>query len=184
MAYQRCLTSGTVTSAQGGYAQNNCFAGLTTNEESNKDTANTITGTITSHMAKLSEMTMASINEHATQTNAFLQQLAANTNQLHQQQQDIINQMAMMTINHGAPAPATHQTFPHAPQPIYQPPALPHYQLGYNIPEQQFGGWGTTGRRGGGSGHGVGYGYDSRRARVEEDMATQAYQCLTLEPIN
>ena len=76
--------------------------------------------------------------------NASLQQLAANTNQLHQQQQDIINQMAMMTINHGAPAPATHQTFARAPPPIYQPPALPQYQNGYNIPQQQFGGRGTT----------------------------------------
>ena len=144
-AYQRCLTSGTVTSAQGGYAQNNCFAGLTTNEESNEDTADTITGTITSHMAKLSEMTTASINEHATQTHASLQQLAANTNQLHQQQQDIINQMAMMTMNHGAPATATQQTFACAPPPIYQPPALSQYQMGYNTPQQQFGGRGTPG---------------------------------------
>ena len=123
-AYQRPLTLGTVTSAQGVYAQNNCFAGLMTNEESNDDTANTIAGTITSHMAKIFEMTKASINEHTTQTNASLQQLAANTNQLQQQQQDIINQMAMMTMNHGAPTPATHQTFARAPPPIY-PPALP-----------------------------------------------------------
>ena len=56
-AYQRRLTSGTVTLALGGHAQNNRFAGLTTNEESYNNTADTIAGTITSHMAKLSEMT-------------------------------------------------------------------------------------------------------------------------------
>jgi hypothetical protein len=90
-------------------------------------------------------MTTASINEHTMQTNASLHQLTMNTNQLHHQQQDIINQMAMMTMNHGTPAPATQQNFAHAPPPIYQPPALPQYQMGYNIPQQQFGGRGTPG---------------------------------------
>ena len=41
-AYQRRLTPGTVTLAQGGYAQNNRFSGLTTYEESDNITANTI----------------------------------------------------------------------------------------------------------------------------------------------
>ena len=52
-AYQRCLTSGTITSAQGGFAQNNRFAGLTTDVDSDDDTAETIAGTINSHMANL-----------------------------------------------------------------------------------------------------------------------------------
>ena len=69
------------------------LAGLTRNEESTNNTADTIADTITTHMAKLSKMTTASNNKHSTQTNASLQQLAAKTNQLHQQQQDIINQI-------------------------------------------------------------------------------------------
>ena len=126
------------------------------NEESNNNTSNTIASTITSHMAKLSEMTTASINEHATQTNASLQQLATSTNQLHQQQQDIINQMAVMTMNHGVLVPATQQTFASAPLPIYQPQALPQYQMGYDIPQQEFGGRGTPGGQVGGYGRGGG----------------------------
>ena len=42
-AYQRCLTSGTITSAQGEFAQNNRFAGLATDVDSDDDTAETIT---------------------------------------------------------------------------------------------------------------------------------------------
>ena len=103
---------------------------------------------------------MASINEHTTQTNASLQQLAVNTNHLHQQQQDIINQMAMMTMNHSAKVPATHQTFTHVPPPIYEPPALPQYQQGYNISQQQFGGQGTAGGHGRRRGYGCRGGYD------------------------
>ena len=53
-----------VTLGQGGYVQNNRFAGLTANEESNDNTADTIADTITSHRAKLSKMTTALINEH------------------------------------------------------------------------------------------------------------------------
>ena len=45
-AYQQRLTLGMVISAQGGYAQNNRFVGLTTSEESNENTAKTIAGTI------------------------------------------------------------------------------------------------------------------------------------------
>jgi hypothetical protein len=37
-------------------------------------------------MANLTAQTAATINEHAAQTNKFLQQLTANTTQLHQQQ--------------------------------------------------------------------------------------------------
>ena len=176
-AYQQRLTLGTVTSAQGGYAQNNQLAGLTRNEESTNNTADTIADTITTHMAKLSKMRTASINKHTTQTNASLQQLAANTNQLHQQQEDIINQMGMMTMNHGASAPATQQTFARAHPPIYQPPALPQYQLGYNMAPQQFGGCGTTAME-------VDMVMVAAAPDVEEDVATQGYQCHTLEAIN
>jgi hypothetical protein len=49
-------------------------------------------------MVNLSVQTMATIYEHATQTNAFLQQLVANTSQLYQEQQAIMNQMAVMSL--------------------------------------------------------------------------------------
>jgi hypothetical protein len=139
-AYQRCLTLGTITPAQGGFAPTNRFSGLTTNKDSDKDTAETIPGTINLHMANLTAQTAATINEHATQTNVSLRQLAANAAQLHQQQQAMINQMAMMTMNNGATAAATQQTIAQAPTQIYQPAALPQYQQGYSHTPQQFGG--------------------------------------------
>ena len=151
-AYQRGLTSGTITSVQGGFAQNNRFAGLATDVDSNDDTAETIAGTINSHMANLTAQTAATINEHATQTNASLQQLAANTTQLHQQQQAMMNQMAMMTMNNGTQAGPAQQTFARPPTQIYQPAALPQYQQGYSNTPQQFGGCGgAAGGHGGGS---------------------------------
>jgi hypothetical protein len=57
-------------------------------------------------MANLTAQTAATTNEHATQMNASLQQLAVNMTQLHQQQQAMMNQMAMMTMNNGAQAGA------------------------------------------------------------------------------
>ncbi len=97
-AYQRHLTSGTITSTQNGYPQSNRFAGLVTNKDSDDNTADTITGTIHLHMANFTAQTTATLNEHATQMNASLQQLAADTFQLHQQQQAIMNQMTMMSL--------------------------------------------------------------------------------------
>jgi hypothetical protein len=97
-AYQQCLTSGTITSTQSGYTQSNLFAGLATNKDSDDDTADTIAGTINSPMANLTAQTTATLNKHTTQTNASLQQLAANNAQLHQQQHAIMNQMAMMSL--------------------------------------------------------------------------------------
>ncbi len=117
-AYQRRLTSGTITSAQGGLAQNNRFAGLATDVDSDDDTAETIVGTINSHMANLMAQTASTITEHAMQTNASLQQLSANTTQLHQHQQAMMNQMAMMTMNNGAQAGPAQQTFARPPTPI------------------------------------------------------------------
>jgi hypothetical protein len=94
-------------------------------------------------MVNLSVQTMATINEHATQTNAFLQQLVANTSQLYQEQQAIMNQRAMMSLGgayQGAAAAVTPQQIARAPPQIYQPPALPHYQQGYYNTSQQSGG--------------------------------------------
>ncbi len=54
------------------------------------------------HMANLSQ-TIASIEANVTQINALLQQLAAKNNQLNLQQQAILQQMAMLSMN---PLPA------------------------------------------------------------------------------
>jgi hypothetical protein len=91
-AYQQRLTSGTITSTQVGYAQNNCFAGLATNKDSDNNTADTIAVTIYLHMVNLTVQTTATLNKQATQMNTSLQQLAAINAQLHQQQQAIMNQ--------------------------------------------------------------------------------------------
>jgi len=94
----------------------------------------------------------ATVNKHATQTNASLQQLAANATQLHQQQQAMMNQMAMMTMSNGAQAGTAQQTFAQPPTQIYQPATLPQYQQGYSNTPQQFGGrGGAAGGCGGGS---------------------------------
>jgi oligoribonuclease (3'-5' exoribonuclease) len=118
--------------------------------DSNNDTAETIAGIINSHMTNLTAQTAATINKHATQTNASLQQLATNTTQLHHQQQAMMNQMAMMTMNNGAQAGAVQQTFAPPPTQIYQTAALPQYQQGYGNTLQQFGVCGRLGGRGGG----------------------------------
>jgi hypothetical protein len=64
-AYQRRRTSGMITSARGGFTQDNRFAGLATDVNSNDDTAETIAGIINLHMANLTAQTAAAINEHA-----------------------------------------------------------------------------------------------------------------------
>ncbi len=148
-AYRRRFTSGKITSAQGGFTQTKRFAGLATEVDSDDDTAKTIAGTINSHMANLTSQTAATINEHATQMNASLQQLAANTAQLHKQQQAMMNQMVMMTMNYNAQASAAQQTFARPPTQMYQPAALPQYQQGYGNTPQQFGGRGGAGGQGG-----------------------------------
>jgi hypothetical protein len=117
-AYQQCLTSGTITSTQSGYAQSNRFAGLATNEDSDNNTADTISETIDLHMANLTVQTTATLKEHVMQTHASLQQLPANNAQLHQQQQAIMNQMAMMSLEgayQGATAMVTPQQTTHTP---------------------------------------------------------------------
>jgi hypothetical protein len=145
--YQCRLTSGTITSTQSGYAKSNCFIDLATNKDFVNNTEDTISETITLHMANLTAQTTATLNEHATQTNASLQQLAANNAQLHQQQQAIMNHMAMMSLGgayQGAPAVMKPQQTAHIPPQIYLPPALPHHQQGYYNTPQQSGGHGHT----------------------------------------
>jgi hypothetical protein len=145
-----------ITSTQSGYAPKNRFAGLATTKDSDDDTANIIVETIHLHVANFSAQTMATINKHATQTNVSLQQLASNTSQLHQQQQAIMNQMAMMSLEgtyQGAAAAVTLQQVAHAPPQICQPPALPHYQKGYYNTPQQSGEHGCMAGGGGGCSH-------------------------------
>jgi hypothetical protein len=142
---------------QVGYAKSNRFAGLATNKDSDNNTVDTIEGTINLHMANLTVQTMATLNEQATQMNMSLQQLAANNAQLYQQQQAIMNQMAMMTFGgayQGAAAGVTPQRTPHSPPQIYLPPALPHHHQGYYTTPQQFRGRGCT--AGQSSGHSCG----------------------------
>ncbi len=146
-AYQRCLTSGMITSTQSGYTQSNLFTSLATNKDSDNDIKDTIAGTINSHMASLTAQTMATRNKHPAQRNVSLQQLAASNAQLHQQQQAIINQMAMMSLggaHQGATAVVTMQQTAHAPPQLYLPLALSHHQQGYYYAPQQFGGCGCT----------------------------------------
>ena len=80
-----------MTAGQGGYASRNHFTALAadgtaiTKEGSNDNTAETITGTINSHMAHLSQQTTATLEANTNQINASLQQLTWNNEQLHQQ---------------------------------------------------------------------------------------------------
>ena len=104
-------------------------------------------------MANLTAQTTATLNKHATQMNTSLQQLAANNAQLHQQQQAIMNQMAMMSLEgayQGAAAVVTPQQTAHIPPQIYQPPALPHHHQGYYNAPQQSGGHGRMAGQSGG----------------------------------
>jgi hypothetical protein len=70
----------------------------TDNNVSDDDTAETIAGTINSHMANLLLQTAAMIEASRTQVNASLQQMAATQAQLQQQQQHMMQQMAMMSF--------------------------------------------------------------------------------------
>jgi hypothetical protein len=103
-AYQRCLASGTMMAGQGGYTSCNRFVPFQANNATDNDilddnTAETIAITINSHMANLLAQTAASLEANATQINASLQQLATNNVQLHQQQQSLMQQMALLTTN-------------------------------------------------------------------------------------
>jgi hypothetical protein len=140
----------------GRYATNNQFAGLAANDKISEDgTVDTIAGTIadmiTSHMAHLSAQTAASLEMNASQINASLQQLKANNAQLHQQQQIMMQQMAMLSTNERtAVTTRTRNTTGSTPNnyrggtnanPIYSAPPLhqypPQYQPQYQQPFQQ-----------------------------------------------
>jgi hypothetical protein len=74
-------------------------------------------------MANLTAQTMATLNKHKTQMNASLQQLVANTSQLHQQQQTIMNQMTMMSFGGASGTAVKAQQSAHTTPEIYQYPA-------------------------------------------------------------
>ncbi len=154
--------------AQGGYATNNRFAGLAADDEISNNgmaemMAGTIADTITSHMAHLSVQTAASLETNASQINASLQQLAANNNQLHQLQQIMMQQMAMLLTNQRTAVTTrtrnttggTCNNYPgltnanpiYSAQPLHQYP--PQYQPQYQQPFQQ-----QFVQRGGGRGGG------------------------------
>ena len=96
-----------MTLGQGGYVSCNGYTTLTADrtakEVSDDDTAETITNTINSHMAHLSQQTAASLEANASQINTSLQQLATINAQLHQQQQLLMQQMVMPTTNTNVP---------------------------------------------------------------------------------
>jgi len=109
----------------------NRFAALTTegagDDDASDDTAETITGTINSHMANLSAQTAASNEANASQINASLQQLVANNTQLHQQQQAMMQQMAMLMTNATVARPTAYvppMTYTAPPTQIYAAPPL------------------------------------------------------------
>ncbi len=94
MAYQRHLQTGATNAVQGGYT--NRYVGLSAEDDVSDDSmTKTIAGTIMCTLAQ----TTASPKANANQINALLKQLAANNNQLNQQQQAILQQMAMLSMN-------------------------------------------------------------------------------------
>jgi hypothetical protein len=124
-AYQHRLASGKMTAGQGGYAPCNCFAPFLANNARvndilGNDTAETIATTINSHMTNLLAQTAASIEANATQINASLQQLATHNAQLHQQQQSLMQQMAILTTN---ASNATMRMCPCWPKSMPHPPS-------------------------------------------------------------
>ncbi len=138
-AYQRHLQLGTMTASQGGYASQNRFAGFTvTNEEcvSNKDTAKTIAGTISSHFANLFTQMAASIKAITSQVDASLQQLTNNNAQLQQQQQAITQQMALLSIN---ATMSQSKAYVQPPTQIYAPP--PPTGLPTAVPAEEWRSW-------------------------------------------
>jgi hypothetical protein len=103
-AYQCRLALGAITTGQGGFASFNRFASLTTvNNVSNNNTAETIAGTISSHMANLSvslsAQTTASNNANTSLIAPSHQQFAVNENMCNQQHQQMMQQFAMLSTN-------------------------------------------------------------------------------------
>jgi hypothetical protein len=145
-----------MTTGQGRYASQNCFAGLTATNDKyvcNNDSAETIAGTISLHFANLSVQMAAIIEANTMQVNVSLQQLAKNNPQLQQQQQVMMQQIALLSIN--AAMPHNNQ-YVHLRTQIYAPPSLQGFQQRY---QQRGGGRGGGGRsQGGGASRGHGGG--------------------------
>jgi hypothetical protein len=118
-----------MTTGQGGYVSRNPFAGLVNNAAEDDvlgdDTAETIATTINSHMANLSVQMAASLEANTSQINASLQQLANHNAQLHQQQQSLMQQMAMLTTN---VATTRNNKYVAPPTQIYALPPLHGFQ--------------------------------------------------------
>jgi hypothetical protein len=139
-AYQRRLHSGAITTGMSGYSTPNRFAGLSMNmdEDSDDDTAETLADTVNTQLANLSAQTNATLDANATHFNTSL-------SQLQQQQNMIMQQLAMLTINPTAPQqqrqtfrnPLANPSFnqQHIQQPVIGPPIQQYH---------------TRGRRGGG----------------------------------
>ncbi len=124
-AYQRHLTSGVMTTSQGGYASFNRSASLMTNNVVSKDgTANTIVGIINYHMANLSTnisaQTAASNKDNFPLINASLQQFAANKAKQNQQHLQMMQRFVMLSAN--TIAATAWKSVPLLTQ-IYAPPA-------------------------------------------------------------
>jgi hypothetical protein len=101
-AYQRRLTSGTVTASAGGYGSGNRFAGLSTEDDVSDDgTAETVIDSINTHMANLSAsvLTQSSASNDANTSvfNAAIQQMAANEAQRNADHTRMMQQFAMMS---------------------------------------------------------------------------------------
>jgi hypothetical protein len=82
-----------------GYRRHYCSARGLHHDVSGDDTAKIIVGAIDAHMANLLAQTTAYLEANANQINALLQQRTANNNKLNQQQQAILQQMAMLSTN-------------------------------------------------------------------------------------
>ena len=124
-AYQCRLASGTVTASNSGYGSNNCFAGLTTEDDVSDDgTTEMIVDAINTHMSNLSASVLtqstASNDPNTVIFNASIQQMAANEAQRNADHTRMMQQFAMMAT---------------MPNPTYRPTAVQQRQfVPSNIP--------------------------------------------------
>ena len=100
-AYQRRLTSGSITAAASGYGSANRFAGLGAEDDVSDDgTAETVVESINAHMANLSAsvMTQSTASNEANTAifNASIQQMAANEAQRNADHTRMMQQFALM----------------------------------------------------------------------------------------
>ena len=153
-AYQRRLTSGTVTASTGGYGSNNRFAGLSTEDDASDDgTAESIVESINTHMANLSASVMTQLSAlndaNTTVFNAAIQHVAANEAQHNADHSRMMQQFAMMsTTAQTSIRPMT------APQRQYVPSTIPVLGTTQQWAPPGFAGRGSSNRsRGGYCGH-------------------------------